>query len=105
MVALVHAAVMPPIRYRIHRWDRTPTTFLTRSGWLVVEQRLAPMSRVQTVDVEQGPVEKLFGLATLTVTTASAAGALKVPALERATADAVAAELSAEAAESRDDAT
>ena len=34
------------------------------------------MSRIQTVDYAEGVLSRLFGLATVTVTTASAAGAL-----------------------------
>lgn len=44
------------------------------------------MSRIQTVDTVRGPLEQLFGLATLTVTTASAKGALKIEGLGHETA-------------------
>ncbi|WP_277682371.1 PH domain-containing protein, partial [Saccharomonospora azurea] len=42
----------------------------------------APMSRIQTVDIQRGPVEQLFGLATVTVTTASAKGAVEIQGLD-----------------------
>jgi membrane protein YdbS with pleckstrin-like domain len=45
------------------------------------------MSRIQTVDTERGPLQQLFGLATVTVTTASAAGALRLAGLDHAVAD------------------
>lgn len=103
--ALIHLVVMPQWRYRVHRWERSDVAFQTQSGWLVVERRIAPLSRVQTVDVERGVLENVFGLATLTVTTASAAGALKVPALDRPTAERLSDDLARVAADSRDDAT
>ena len=34
----------------------------TRTGWLVQERRIAPISRVQTVDTHRGPLDRLFGL-------------------------------------------
>ena len=105
LLAVVHVVVMPQWRYRIHRWEQSPTAFQTQSGWLVVERRIAPLSRVQTVDLERGALENLFGLATLTVTTASAAGPLQVPALDRAVAERLSAELATVAGDSRDDAT
>lgn len=105
LAAVTHVLLMPRVRYRIHRWERSDVAFQTQSGWLVVERRIAPMSRVQTVDVERGVVENLFGLATLTVTTASAAGPLKVPALDRPTADRLAEDLGRIAGASPDDAT
>lgn len=105
LLAVVHMVVMPQWRYRIHRWEQSPTAFQTQSGWLVVERRIAPLSRVQTVDLDRGVLENLFGLATLTVTTASAAGPLQVPALDRAVAERLSAELATVAGDSRDDAT
>jgi membrane protein YdbS with pleckstrin-like domain len=41
------------------------------------------MSRIQTVDYAEGAVARLLGLASVTVTTASAAGALEISGLDR----------------------
>ncbi|EUA22778.1 bacterial PH domain protein [Mycobacterium xenopi 3993] len=71
---VVSAVVVPWWRYRVHRWEISPQAVYTRSGWLVQERRIAPISRVQTVDTYRGPLERLFGLANVTVTTASSAG-------------------------------
>ena len=73
VVTLGYAVAMPVYRYRVHRWESTDTAVYTQRGWLSRERRIAPMSRVQTVDLEQGPVSRLLGLAQVTVTTASAA--------------------------------
>lgn len=91
----VHVLVMPSWRYRVHRWEITAEAVYTQSGWLSQEWRIAPISRIQTVDVERGAVEQLFGLATVTVTTASAAGALHIDGLDHAVALRVVAELTA----------
>ena len=48
--------------------------------------RIAPVSRIQTVDSRRGPFEQLFKLANVTVTTASAAGPLTINGLDRDTA-------------------
>jgi uncharacterized protein len=69
-------------RYRVHRWETTDDAVYTRTGWLWQEWRVAPMSRIQTVDTERGPLEQLFGLSSITVTTASAAGPLKIVGLD-----------------------
>ncbi len=85
--AIGYVAVMPGVRYRIHRWESTETAVYTQTGWLARERRIAPMSRVQTVDFEQSAVARLFGLATVTVTTASAAGPLRIAAIDKTVAD------------------
>ena len=87
VVVLGYAVLMPMYRYRVHRWESTDTAVYTQRGWLSRERRIAPMSRVQTVDLEQGPVSRLLGLAHVTVTTASAAGPLRIEGLDRKVAE------------------
>lgn len=82
VVAVGYVAAMPAVRYRVHRWECTEDAVYTQTGWLTRERRIAPMSRVQTVDVEQGPLSRLVGLAEVTVTTASAAGPVRIEGLD-----------------------
>lgn len=93
VVSLSYVVTMPLLRYRTHRWETTATAVYTQVGWLTRERRIAPMSRVQTVDLSQGPVSRLLGLAGVTVTTASAAGPLRIDGLARPVADRLVAEL------------
>jgi membrane protein YdbS with pleckstrin-like domain len=104
-VGLAHLIVMPRWRYRVHRWEVAPQAVYTRSGWFHQESRIAPISRIQTVDSERGPLEQLFGLADVTVTTASAAGPLTIEGLDRATAERLVDELTTAAQATRGDAT
>ena len=83
VVSVTVALVVPQWRYRVHRWEVSATAVYTQRGWWARERRIAPMSRVQTVDFAQGPLARLFGLATVTVTTASAAGPLQIDGLDR----------------------
>ena len=105
LLAGAHLIVMPRWRYRVHRWEVTSTAVYTQSGWLVQERRIAPLSRVQTVDTERGPLEQLFRLANVTVTTASAAGPLRIHGLDAATAEGVVVELTEATGRSEGDAT
>jgi len=102
---VVFVAVVPVWRYRVHRWDIGPNAVYTRTGWLVQERRIAPISRVQTVDTYRGPLDRMFGLANVTVTTASSAGAVRIVALDSDVADRVVARLTDIAAIGGEDAT
>jgi membrane protein YdbS with pleckstrin-like domain len=104
-VAAAHLIVMPQWRYNVHRWEVAPQAVYTRAGWIHQESRIAPISRIQTVDSERGPLEQLFGLADVTVTTASAAGPLSIEGLDRATAERLVDELTTAAQATRGDAT
>jgi len=104
-VDAAYIVAMPRVRFRVHRWEVTPTAVHTRSGWLTREERIAPLSRVQTVDSAQGPLMRPFGLMSITVTTASAAGPITIGCLDVATARAVVAELTEITGRSAGDAT
>lgn len=95
LLAVAHVTVMPQWRYRVHRWELTDEAAYTQAGWFTQERRIAPVSRIQTVDLHRGPLEQLFGLANVTITTASAAGPLKVHGLDVATADRIVDQLTA----------
>ncbi|MBS1695311.1 MAG: PH domain-containing protein [Actinobacteria bacterium] len=103
--AALFVGVVPLWRYRVHRWEITGKAVYTRTGWLVQERRVAPISRVQTVDTHRGPLDQLFGLANVTVTTASSAGAVRIVALDSDVAERVAAYLTDIAAIGEQDAT
>ncbi|MFD6857420.1 PH domain-containing protein [Rhodococcus sp. NPDC060090] len=105
VVAGLHVGVVPLWRYRVHRWEISDTAVHTRSGWLTQERRIAPISRIQTVDTERGPIDRWLGLATVTVTTASSAGAVEITALDTAVADDTVARLTAIAGRNGADAT
>ncbi|WP_330250140.1 PH domain-containing protein [Nocardia sp. NBC_00565] len=105
VLALVSIGVVPMWRYAVHRWEVTDEAVYTRVGWLTVQSRVAPISRVQTVDTERGPLERLLGLATVTVTTASSAGAVQISALDLPVAEQTVTRLTEIAALHRGDAT
>jgi membrane protein YdbS with pleckstrin-like domain len=83
LVMVAYVVVVPAWKYAVHRWEVTDTAVYTQTGWWTRERRIAPLSRIQTVDYSEGALQRLFGLASVTVTTASAAGALEIAALDR----------------------
>jgi membrane protein YdbS with pleckstrin-like domain len=93
VVSVGYAAVVPSWRHAVHRWETTGEAVYSRSGWFVREWRVAPLSRVQTVDTVRGPLHRLFRLATVTVTTASAQGPVRLEALDAELAEATASAL------------
>ena len=105
VIGIPYMIVMPFWRYRVHRWEITEDAVYTRSGWLWQEWRIAPMSRIQTVDTARGPLEQAFRLSSVTVTTASAAGPLRIAGLAHDRALALADELTKTTQAVRGDAT
>ena len=105
VIGVAYIIVMPRWRYAVHRWETTDHAAYTQTGWFNQERRIAPISRIQTVDSHRGPLEQVLGLANVTVTTASAAGPLKIHGLDRSTADRLGDELTSRTESNTGDAT
>jgi len=92
---VAHLVVTPWWRYAVHRWEVTEDAVYVCTGWFVREWRIAPISRVQTVDTVRGPIQQALGLATVTVTTASAHGPVALVGLDHQAATEIARDLAA----------
>ncbi|MDL9936748.1 PH domain-containing protein [Gordonia sp. ABSL1-1] len=89
------AGVVPQWRYRFHRWEVGEEAVYTQSGWFTRHRVIIPIARIQIVDTEAVPLDQLLGLATLTVTTASSAGTVRIVGLDAEVARRAAADLTA----------
>ena len=75
------------------RWRRWGYAFTDRelhvaSGWLMRVHTVVPVSRVQHIDVSQGPIERSAGVATLSLHTAGTENSLVVlPGISRQRAE------------------
>lgn len=94
-------AVAAPRRWARWGWGWTGRELHVASGWLTRRHTIVPAARVQHIDVTQGPVERMFGVATLVLHTAGTANSeVHLPGITRETAeeirDAIRTRLSAE---------
>ncbi|ADD44706.1 PH domain-containing protein [Stackebrandtia nassauensis] len=105
VIGLVLTLITPRWRYRVHRWEVTDEAVYTATGWFTKEWRVAPMSRIQTVDTERGPLQQWLGLAKVTVTTASSAGNIEIEGLDAEVAERVSRQLADAAGLTEGDAT
>jgi len=77
----------PPRLYSSWGYRIDAKVLETRSGRVFQRARLLPLSRLQHVDIERGPLERMFGLAALILHTAGTHSAnIRIPGLEAAEA-------------------
>ncbi|MGI5273005.1 PH domain-containing protein [Nonomuraea sp. CA-218870] len=95
----------PFVRYAVHRWELSGDVVYARQGFLTREWVFVPVSRIQTVDKGQGWLERMLGLATLEIRTASHAGSSTIKGLDFRVAAELAEALAHRAEQLRDDAT
>jgi membrane protein YdbS with pleckstrin-like domain len=77
-------AALPFLGRRVRSWAycEREDDLLVRRGLLVARLSVVPYGRMQFIDVEAGPVERAFGLATVHLHTAAAASDARIPGLE-----------------------
>jgi uncharacterized protein len=79
---LWHSLWHPPRRYQSWGYRLDERVLETRSGRLFQTTRLLPLNRLQHVDLHQGPLERMYGLARLELHTAGTENAsLIIPGL------------------------
>ena len=70
LIALLVIVVIPQRKYRRLRYRLTDRMLHSVHGWMFHTDTLVPFVRVQHLDVTRGPLDKMFGTASLVVHTA-----------------------------------
>jgi membrane protein YdbS with pleckstrin-like domain len=73
-------------RYTAWRYQERHEDLVVARGVMVRRLSVVPYGRMQFVDVTAGPIERVFGLATVKLHTAAAASDARIPGLEAAEA-------------------
>ncbi len=96
LVAVILIVLFPLRRYRARGFAMADDRLRVVRGVLFHADVVVPFSRVQHIDVTQGPIERLFGLATLTLHTAGTHNhSVALPGLEHGQAGAMREEIRA----------
>ena len=62
LAGLVATTVLGYVRWRTTTWWVTPDAIHRRSGLIGIKETDVPLTRIQSLDLEQGPVQRLFGV-------------------------------------------
>ena len=74
-------------RYRSWGYLERADDLVVRRGLLFRQVTVVPYGRMQFIDVSAGPLDRLFGLATVQLHTAAAASDARIPGLQQQEAD------------------
>ena len=64
--------LMPQVRYERYRYRFTDEEIDVKEGFIVVHRDIVPIERLQKVATASGPIDRIFGLSKVIVTTAGA---------------------------------
>ncbi len=69
-LALIYIAIAPKVRYERYRYSLDESAIRVRSGLFWVSEEIVPMERLHKLQTSQGPIDRIFKLSKLSVTTA-----------------------------------
>jgi uncharacterized protein len=82
VLLLLLVVTSPGRRYRAWAYTLGEDELAVRHGLMIRKLTIVPFGRVQHIDVAQGPLQRMLGLATLVLNTAGTRGAaVKLPGL------------------------
>ena len=70
-ILVVYGIVEPEIMYRRYRYRMDDEKIEVRRGIVYITHAMVPIERVHQVDVSEGPINRMYGLANVNITTAS----------------------------------
>lgn len=70
------STIAPVLRRKRHRWEVSEKAVYTRVGVLSTETTIVPINRLQSVNVKQGVVARMLGLADVSYTTAGSSNVI-----------------------------
>ncbi len=86
LLVLTYMLVAPPVFYSRYRYRITEDRVDVRSGIVFLKHIMVPIERVHQVEVSRGPINNMFGLGHVNITTAGGIATisyLEVPEAER----------------------
>lgn len=91
VVVLLYLVLAPTVGFARYRYRITDQSIEVISGVLSIQQEVLPIRRIQQINIQQGPILRLFGLATVELI--SAGGMLTLTAIPLTQAEETAAVL------------
>ena len=91
IIILVFAIVFPRIYFDHYRYFISEDRVDVRAGIFFIRHTVVPIERIHQVEVVEGPINRMFGLADVQITTAG--GTSQIEYLERDEAERIAEEL------------
>ena len=73
VAALINIAISPYFRYHRYRYRLDEDSMEIIEGYIFVSHNIVPIERIQSLELEQGPIDRFFGVSKLIITTGGSA--------------------------------
>ena len=69
-ISIIHLLISPKIRYERYRYAITEDAIDVKEGFIFIKRNIVPIERLHKIAIEKGPIDRMFNLAKVIVTTA-----------------------------------
>ena len=70
LLEILYMIVSPKVRYERYRYSITEDAIDVKEGFLFIERNIVPIERLHKIAIEKGPIDRMFNLSKVIVTTA-----------------------------------
>lgn len=70
LINIIYLIISPKIRYERYRYSINEESIDVREGFIFVKRNIVPIERLHKIAIEKGPIDRIFNLAKVIVTTA-----------------------------------
>lgn len=77
IIIVIYDIVAPIIRYKRYRYCIDDEMFVVVEGLWFITKSIAPIERIHQIEVSRGPIDRMFGLGKVLITTAGGVVSIK----------------------------
>lgn len=70
LLDFIYLIISPKIRYERYRYSINEEAIDVREGFIFIKRNIVPIERLHKIAIEKGPIDRMFNLAKVIVTTA-----------------------------------
>ncbi len=69
IVAILNVLISPYFRYHRYRYKLDGDSLEVIEGYIFISHNIVPIERIQNIELQQGPIDRMFGVSKMTITT------------------------------------
>ena len=91
VLLVIYVVVAPAIRYKRYRYYVDDDMLIVVEGLFFITKSIAPIERIHQIAINRGPIDRIFGMSNVDITTAG--GQVRIAFLEDSVAEEIAEKL------------
>lgn len=69
VIAVLNVIISPYFRYHRYRYKLDKDAMEIMEGYIFVSHNIVPIERIQNIELQQGPIDRIFDVSKMTITT------------------------------------